>query len=113
MKNKEIRVGKVDLGKFPPGQAKTKEEFDRMAKTIKFNPPFPEGANVIVLTQVQTFNMPDTPGVRIDDVDHKGFKILFNELIRTKSDKSKEHEKISDGDHAPETIGYIAYDLNG
>lgn len=49
---------------------------------VVFPTPFPANSQVIVLTQVQTFRGPDTPGVRIHDVNVNGFKIRLNEPRR-------------------------------
>ncbi|MER5349155.1 hypothetical protein ABT093_02315 [Kitasatospora sp. NPDC002551] len=68
---------------------------------VAFPTPFPENTNVIVVPFVQTFNGPDTPGLRIADVTTTGFKIRFNELVGT-------GRALSDGPHTTETIGWIA-----
>jgi len=68
---------------------------------VTFPTPFPAGSSVIVIPFVQTFNGPETPGVRIADVTTTGFKIRFNELFAT-------GKVQSDGVHATETVGWIA-----
>ncbi|MER7579609.1 hypothetical protein [Kitasatospora sp. NPDC097691] len=72
---------------------------------VVFPSPFPDNANananVIVVPFVQTFNGPDTPGLRIADVTTTGFKIRMNELVGT-------GRALSDGPHTSETIGWIA-----
>ncbi|MEV4397175.1 hypothetical protein [Nonomuraea sp. NPDC049607] len=68
---------------------------------VTFPTPFPQGAQVVVIPAVQTFNGPYTPGLRIADVTHQGFKIRFNEVLVTGTVKS-------DGYHAVETVGWIA-----
>ncbi|MFE7593656.1 hypothetical protein ACFU6K_30065 [Kitasatospora sp. NPDC057512] len=68
---------------------------------VVFPTPFPNDANVIVLPFVQTFNGPDTPGLRIADVTTTGFKIRINELVGS-------GRALSDGPHTTETIGWIA-----
>ncbi|MFF3554966.1 hypothetical protein ACFYXL_16370 [Streptomyces tsukubensis] len=68
---------------------------------VTFPSPFPDNAAVIVVPFVQTFNGPDTPGLRIADVTTTGFKIRINELVGT-------GRALSDGPHTTETIGWIA-----
>ncbi|MGW3071555.1 hypothetical protein [Kitasatospora sp. NPDC001132] len=68
---------------------------------VTFPTPFPDDAAVIVVPFVQTFNGPDTPGLRIADVTTTGFKIRFNELVGR-------GRALSDGPHTFETIGWIA-----
>ncbi|MBD0669300.1 hypothetical protein [Streptomyces sp. CBMA156] len=68
---------------------------------VTFPAPFPDNATVIVVPFVQTFNGPDTPGVRIADVTTAGFKIRFNELVGS-------GRALSDGPHTSETVGWIA-----
>jgi hypothetical protein len=69
---------------------------------VTFPTPFQDGTQVVVFPMVQTFNGSDTPGLRIADVDIKGFKIRMNELVA--SGKS-----LADGSHSTETIGWMAY----
>jgi hypothetical protein len=71
--------------------------FDR----INFPTPFPPGSEVVVIPAVQTFNGSDTPGLRIADVDHRGFRARMNELVA-------QNRPSSDGNHTTETIAYIA-----
>jgi hypothetical protein len=68
---------------------------------INFPTPFPPGTNVLVIPAVQTFNGPDTPDLRIADVDHRGFRARMNELVAR-------NRPASDGNHITETIAYIA-----
>ncbi|MFF8713059.1 hypothetical protein ACF07T_16740 [Streptomyces sp. NPDC015184] len=68
---------------------------------VTFPSPFPDDAAVIVVPFVQTFNGPDTPGLRISDVTTTGFKIRMNELIGV-------GKALSDGPHTFETVGWIA-----
>ncbi|MET8340677.1 hypothetical protein ABZV14_19565 [Streptosporangium canum] len=68
---------------------------------VTFPTPFPQGSQVVVIPFVQTFNGPYTPGIRIADVTHQGFKIRLNEVLVTSSVKS-------DGYHATETVGWMA-----
>lgn len=74
--------------------------------SVTFPKPFPAGSQVVVVPMVQTFNGPDTPGVRIDDVTITGFKIRINELVTT---DGKGYQALSDGKHDPETIGWLAF----
>jgi hypothetical protein len=67
---------------------------------VTFPAPFPSGSTVIVLPFTQTFNGPETPGIRIADVTATGFLIRFNE-VRTSNGGS-------DGRHVEETVGWIA-----
>ncbi|MEU9337232.1 hypothetical protein AB0D49_29410 [Streptomyces sp. NPDC048290] len=68
---------------------------------VTFPSPFPSNAEVVVFPFVQTFNGPDTPGLRIADVTPTGFKIRMNELVGT-------GRPLSDGLHTVETVGWIA-----
>ena len=70
---------------------------------VTFPTPFPRGSRVIVTANVQTFNGPQTPGLRISDVTEAGFLIRLNELVVNGSPSA-----LSDGLHAEETIGWIA-----
>lgn len=74
---------------------------------VEFPTPFPSGATVIVIPMVQTFNGTDTPGLRITDVDRRGFKIRMNELVVRPPDGGP-RERLSDGNHTAEEIGWIA-----
>lgn len=68
---------------------------------VTFPAAFPDGSTVVVVPFVQTFNGPDTPGLRIADVTTVGFKIRINELHA--------HGKVTaDGTHTTETVGWIA-----
>ncbi|MER7931977.1 hypothetical protein AB0N99_26995 [Streptomyces sp. NPDC093272] len=73
---------------------------------VVFPTPFPANSQVIVLTQVQTFRGPDTPGVRIHDVNVNGFKIRLNELVGSGG-------ALADGRHTAETIGWVATTVSG
>ncbi|MEU3568443.1 hypothetical protein AB0E96_08450 [Kitasatospora sp. NPDC036755] len=68
---------------------------------VTFPSPFPDTATVVVVPFVQTFNGPDTPGLRIADVTSTGFKIRMNELVGS-------GRALSDGPHTSETVGWIA-----
>lgn len=52
-------------------------------------------------TTVQTFNGPETPGIRLHDVSNTGFLIRLNEIFGG--------GVSSDGKHTAETIGWTAY----
>ncbi|WP_411122650.1 hypothetical protein [Streptomyces sp. x-19] len=68
---------------------------------VTFPSPFPDSAAVIVIPFLQTFNGPDTPGLRIADVTTTGFKIRINELVSN-------GKALADGLHTSETVGWIA-----
>lgn len=68
-------------------------------------PPVPraEGmfvVSIVVLPLTQTFNGPETPGIRIHDVTTTGFLIRLNEVYAGAIK--------SDGKHTTETIGWLA-----
>ncbi|MFD9908712.1 hypothetical protein [Streptomyces sp. NPDC059063] len=67
---------------------------------VDFPTPFPAGTDVIVQVTVQTFNGPETPGIRLHDVSNTGFLIRFNELYGG--------GVTSDGKHTAETVGWTA-----
>ena len=73
---------------------------------VDFPEPFPEGAKVIVIPMVQTFDGADTPGIRIADVSNTGFKIRMNEIV-DQGRLAHDYE----GRHGPETIGWVAFTL--
>ncbi|MFD7224062.1 hypothetical protein ACFV9P_24080 [Streptomyces sp. NPDC059892] len=68
---------------------------------VTFPTPFPAGSEVIVLPLTQTFNGPDTPGIRVHDVTEKGFLIRLNE-VRVNAGV------MSDGKHTTEQVGWLA-----
>ncbi|GHC71347.1 hypothetical protein [Streptomyces flavofungini] len=70
-------------------------------KRVDFPTPFPAGSNIIVQVTVQTFNGPETPGVRLHEVSNTGFKIRLNEIYGG--------GVTADGKHASETIGWTAH----
>lgn len=90
-----------------PGAPVTNEKNTKSFTQVDFPTPFPPGTKVIVIPMVQTFNGADTPGLRITEVDRKGFKIRMNELIG-RSPHGGSHEPLSDGGHIAERIGWIA-----
>lgn len=94
-----ILTGKLDLRSTAPVETvggKT-DTFTR----VDFPTPFPAGSEVIVHASVQTFNAPDTPGLRIHDVSETGFLIRFNELYGAGTK--------SNGAHGLESVGWSAY----
>ena len=95
-----IQAGSIRLSS--PGPVVTTTSTSTFT-TVNFPTPFPEGSDVIVLPVVQTFNGPDTPGIRIADVTTTGFKFRMNELVR-----GGPRQALSDGQHTTETIGWIA-----
>lgn len=96
----DLRAGCLNLKGDPPS-AMTYDDMKKRSTYVEFNKPFQKGSRVIVTPMVQTFNGGDTPGVRITDADHKGFRIRINELVGNAT-------TLSDGWHKEETIGWIA-----
>ncbi|MEU5499015.1 hypothetical protein ACFY2H_39505 [Streptomyces griseofuscus] len=94
-----IQTGKVQLSSS--SAAETTGGATSTFTQVTFPSPFPDNASVIVVPFVQTFNGPDTPGLRIADVTTAGFKIRMNELVGG-------GKAISDGLHTSETVGWIA-----
>ncbi|MCM2390758.1 hypothetical protein [Streptomyces albipurpureus] len=68
---------------------------------VTFPTPFPAGSEVIVLPLTQTFNGPDTPGIRVHNVNEQGFLIRLNEVRVNAS-------VVSDGKHTTEQVGWLA-----
>ena len=97
-----MQVGKIEISAEGPSVTEGKN-FEGFT-TVNFPTPFPEGATVIVIPMVQTFNGADTPGVRIGEVTNSGFKIRMNELV-------SEANELSGNGHFPETIGWMAYSV--
>jgi hypothetical protein len=93
------QTGKLDLSSNQP--VETRGGNTSTFTQVTFPTPFPNGSNVIVLPQVQTFNGPETPGVRIHNVTTQGFLIRLNELNVNANVRS-------DGPHVTETIGWLA-----
>ncbi|MER8044762.1 hypothetical protein [Streptomyces sp. NPDC094032] len=93
-----IQTGRIELNSTHPvatvgGDTSTFTQ-------VTFPTPFPAGSSVVVLPLTQTFNGPETPGIRVHDVTVTGFKIRFNEL--------NGGAFRSDGLHATETVGWLA-----
>jgi hypothetical protein len=79
---------------------------------IDFPRAFKEGSDVVVIPMVQTFVGCNTPGIRIARVDHKGFKIRFNEIVcnqKGEGEQTGSPKALSDGGHYEETVGYVAF----
>ncbi|MER5492937.1 hypothetical protein [Streptomyces sp. NPDC002490] len=94
-----FQTGKVQLSSSNP-VATTGGDTSTFTQVV-FPSAFPDGSSVIVIPFVQTFNGPDTPGLRIADVTTVGFKIRINELHAN-------GKVTSDGTHTTETVGWIA-----
>ncbi|WP_017557669.1 hypothetical protein [Nocardiopsis baichengensis] len=94
-----IQTGKLNLSSENPVEKKGGQThtFTR----VDFPTPFPSGSDVIVQVTVQTFNGPETPGVRLHDVSETGFSIRMNELFGA--------GVTGDGTHVRETVGWTAY----
>ncbi|MEU1388104.1 MULTISPECIES: hypothetical protein [unclassified Nonomuraea] len=93
-----IQTGVLDLDSTHP-VATTGGDTSTFTQ-VTFPTPFPAGSRVIVIPFVQTFNGPETPGLRIADVTPHGFRIRINEILAGATK--------SDGLHARETIGWLA-----
>jgi hypothetical protein len=93
-----IQTGKISLDSRHP--VETQGDDLSTFTHVGFPTPFPQGSEVVVFAQVQTFHGPHTPGVRIADVTRTGFHIRMNELFGANI--------MSDGPHALEEIGWIA-----
>ncbi|MFH8471722.1 hypothetical protein [Streptomyces sp. NPDC018000] len=94
-----IQTGKVDLRS--DSAIETAGGNTSTFTRVTFPSPFPAGAEVIVLPLTQTFNGPETPGIRVHDVTERGFLIRLNEVNVNANVKS-------DGKHTTETIGWLA-----
>lgn len=70
----------------------------------EFAVPFPKGVKPIVIPFIQTFGGPNTPDIRIADVNEKGFRFRIQEVVVCNPGISA----LSDGPHLPETVGFIA-----
>ena len=97
-----MQVGKIEISAEGPSVTEA-NNFERFT-TVNFPTPFPEGATVIVIPMVQTFNGAGTPGVRIGEVTNSGFKIRLNELV-------SKGQGLSAPGHPAETIGWMAYSV--
>jgi hypothetical protein len=71
-------------------------------QTVTFDVPFAQGKKVVVIPMTQTYVGSQTPGLRLQNVTSSGFEIRFDEVVGTAAD-------LSDGNHIPETVGWVAY----
>ncbi|MFJ8870599.1 hypothetical protein ACIRD6_33210 [Streptomyces sp. NPDC102473] len=93
-----FQTGKVDLKS--DNATETSGGNTSTFTRVTFPSPFPQGASVVVLPLTQTFNGPETPGIRVHDVTNTGFLIRLNEVYAGTAK--------SDGKHTTETIGWLA-----
>ncbi len=98
-----IRMGSIEYKENEPSA--TTPNDTKTFQRVEFSPPFSKGTSVVVVPMVQTFNGTDSPGLRLSDVDHQGFKFRINELVVNDGGTKT---ALSDGKHKPETIGWIA-----
>jgi len=78
---------------------------DRIQNTwhkVTFDVPFAQEKKVVVIPMTQTYIGTQTPGLRLQNVTNSGFEIRFDEVIGT-------YAQLSDGDHALDTVGWVAY----
>ena len=102
---------------FPPlGQSRAGiidplviDRIDDTWQAVKFSPPFPQNARVIVIPMTQTYNGFEPPGLRIQNVTHEGFEIRFDELVFGSNLGRIE----TDGFHVDEAVGWVAHALGG
>lgn len=99
-----LQSGKFTLKSDHASETKNKEL--STFTQVYFDTPFQEGTRPIVLASVMTFNGNNTPGLRIADITHKGFKARFNEIVTTKAGMPA--GALSDGTHVKEDVGYLA-----
>lgn len=93
----DCRVGTLTL---------TKTRAANQWQDVSFASSFGESApTIVVLPMTQTYNGPETPGLRIRNVTKEGFEIRFDEVVILKDGRAYS----SDGSHVPETVGWIAY----
>ena len=81
---------------------------DRAANTwhkVNFDPPFGSDKSVVVIPMTQTYNGPETPGLRTRNVTHLSFEIRFDEANILKAGG----RYASDGSHVDEVVGWVAY----
>lgn len=94
-----ILTGKLELSSTNP--VETPGGNTSTFTWVDFPTPFPTGSDVIVHATTQTFNAPDTPGIRLHGVRETGFFIRFNELYGAGTE--------SNGAHGVDTVGWTAY----
>ena len=73
-------------------------------RTVTFDPAFPEGSTVVVIPMTQEYLGPETPGLRVRNVNTTSFQIRFDELVGGGTS--------SDGNHANEQVGWVAFALS-
>lgn len=98
-----FQSGSMKLKSTHPSETTSKDT--STFTSVTYPNAFVEGTEVVVIPMVQTFNGRDTPGVRIAEVTHTGFKIRMNELVVTKNGG----QALSDGNHNTEVIGWVAF----
>lgn len=98
-----IQSGFIHRGESAPSV--TNDDLSSFGQ-VDFDHRFPEGVVPIVIPFVQSFNGPQTPGIRITDVTNSGFKIRLNEIVCSQNGVGT---AMSDGHHNVETIGWIAF----
>lgn len=95
-------------------QTGTVTNFTASRKTGWYRVDFPHAfpSTPVVFAQVQTFNGPDTPGIRIQNVSPTGFEVRMDELQAsgaTSSTQGNLGRFLSDGIHPnAETLGWLA-----
>jgi hypothetical protein len=97
-----IQTGLVTLKS--PASSEIKPHDTSTFAHVTFPTPFPAGAKVVVVPFVQTFNGPDTPGLRLAEITPTGFKIRMNELVGNGG-----KAVLSNGIHCAEEVGWIAF----
>ncbi len=76
-------------------------------QTVNFDPPFPANLKVFVIPMTQTYNGPEIPGLRVQNVTPNSFQIRFDEANILKNSG----QYASDGNHTNEEVGWVAYGL--
>lgn len=74
---------------------------------VEFPHPFEPDLHVVVLAMCQTHNGPDTPGLRIRNVDQTGFEIRYDEVIW--HDAAGDAQGSQGRHPRPEIVGWVAY----
>lgn len=101
----QIRIGTVD-------NFATSRESDPSWYQVTFPEAFNGSGEVVVTAQIQTFNGSDTPGLRLKNVNSKGFQVRMNELVGSQVSSSTEGDlgtiKTNDGRPNAETLGWVA-----
>lgn len=98
-----IRVGRITSKETAPSATVGKDA--STFHEVQFDTPLGAGMKVVVIPMAQTFNGPQTPGLRISDVSTTGFKYRMNELVVQGKEQA---EPLSDGKHVAEHIGWLA-----